>query len=349
MSKASLIDDRSFDASALKRLEGFLSENGQDNSQITVLTPDASTREYFRIKWKTSSAIACVYPERIDRENHSYLDVTRLFLSANLPVPEIYELVDDKGIIIQEDLGDTSLWDLLENTTLDEVRDEYQSEAISLIARIQSVTDKAIEVNSISSRFAFDFEKLSWEAGFFKDHYFSSLRKEDTSAAEFVELKAELDDVCNELSARPRVLCHRDYHAMNLMVDKNGRIRIIDYQDARMGPSSYDLVSLVLDRQLEVPSLANLRSCRLLLLDERRKLGLSPIDPDEFANEFRLMTIQRCLKAVGTFSFQTAVRGRGEKYSMYIDYMLKIVHQATVMLGRFPALQEMIKRRLAES
>jgi len=341
------MNNQIFEASAFERLEEFLSENGGDKSHISPLTPDASTREYFRVKWKNSTAIACVYPEPIDEKNNSYLDVTRLFLSANLPVPEVYEVFQGKGIIIQEDLGDTSLWQVLE-TVSDEESEEYQSKAIALIANIQAVTERAFEANSVTSKLAFDVEKLTWELGFFTEHYFKSLRNEDTSNEDFAELKTELDEVCNDLSEVKRVLCHRDYHAMNLMVDSKRDIRIIDYQDARMGPATYDLVSLVLDRQLEIPSLANLRGCRLLLLEERQKLGLNPIDPDEFAHEFRLMTIQRCLKAVGTFSFQTAVRGRGEKYSMYINPMLKIVHQAATLLGSFPKLQEMIKKRLEE-
>ena len=112
-----------------------------------------------------------------------------------------------------------------------------------------------------------------------------------------------------ELSARPRVLCHRDFHASNLMVDRRKRLRVIDHQDARMGPASYDLVSLLLDRQPCVPSLAEVRERRLFFLDERRERGLEMIDPDEFAREFRLMTVQRCLKATGTFSTSRPWRG----------------------------------------
>ena len=90
------------------------------------------------------------------------------------------------------------------------------------------------------------------------------------------------------------------------MVDQDNRLRIVDHQDARMGPVTYDLVSFLLDRRTEPPSLAELRAYRLLLLEERRLLGLEALDPDEIATEFRLMTIQRGLKAIGTFSYQTA-------------------------------------------
>lgn len=64
----------------------------------------------------------------------------------------------------------------------------------------------------------------------------------------------ELNDVAATLAARPRVLCHRDYHTANLMVDHSERIRVVDYQDARMGASAYDLVSLLLDRLTAPPA-----------------------------------------------------------------------------------------------
>ena len=66
--------------------------------------------------------------------------------------------------------------------------------------------------SSISSRLAFDEAKLAWELNFFFEHYFGSLRHETLSHGEAAELKVELNDIAAELSARPRVLCHRDFH-----------------------------------------------------------------------------------------------------------------------------------------
>lgn len=113
-----------------------------------------------------------------------------------------------------------------------------------------------------------------------------------------------------------------------------------------MGPASYDLVSFLLDRQPCLPSLAELRAHRLFFLEERRLQGLTAIDPDDFAQEFRLMTIQRGLKATGTFSCQTAVFGRGAAYERFIQPTLQIVLQAAEWLERFPTLRRMIKERL---
>lgn len=336
-----------FKTSAKDRLYSFLSKLDDVKDSFEALTPDASTREYFRIGWKNKTAIACIYPERIDKETHSYIDITKLFSMAGLPVPEIYFIDDEHGIIIQEDLGDRSLQDVLK-TVSEEENEEYKLQAVTLIAKIQTTTKTAFEINSIASRLAFDEEKLLWELNFFVEHYFKSLRQEDLVSDDFSELQNELKEISEELGSRPRVLCHRDYHAMNLMVDNENQLHLIDYQDARMGPVTYDLVSLLLDRQLEPPSLADVRAYRLFLLDERRRFNLDPIDPDDLAYEFRLMTIQRCLKATGTFSFQTGVRGRSDKYLKYINPMLLLVYQAAEWLGRFPHLQNMIKTRLDE-
>jgi aminoglycoside/choline kinase family phosphotransferase len=345
MSSAKQVISNAFESSATDRLARFITQQGITSRDVVPLTPDASTRKYYRIGWKKGSAIAAVYAEPFDPEFHPYLDVTRLFLECDIPVPEIYAVDGAAGIIVQEDLGDQQLFQVYDSESEDRC-DEYKEQAIALIAKIQKATQKAYDMHSISSKLAFDEAKLSWELDFFFEHYFGSLRKETLRHAETAELKAELNDVAAELAAVPRVLCHRDYHAANLMIDNQKRMRIVDHQDARMGPASYDLVSFLLDRQPCLPSLAELRAHRLYFLEERRLQGLSAIDPDDFAQEFRLMTIQRGLKATGTFSCQTAVFGRAAAYERFIQPTLQIVMQAAEWLDRFPTLRRMIKERI---
>ncbi len=344
MSSAKQVTTRAFDLSASERLLQFLETQGIRNKLIVPLTPDASTRNYFRIPWTKGKAVAAVYPEPFDPDVHPYLDVTRLFLDSGIPVPEIYAVDGQFGVIVQEDVGDRQLFRVYEAAPKDEC-DEYKERAVNLIAQIQKATAAAYERQSIASRLAFDEPKLSWELDFFVEHYFGSLRSEQLRHAEAAELKAELNDICAELAGRPRVLCHRDFHAANLMVDDNDRLRVVDHQDARMGPVTYDLVSFLLDRRPEPPSLAELRAYRLFLLEERRLLGLEALDPDEVAQEFRLMTIQRGLKATGTFSYQTAVCNRGNVYESFIQPTLSIVLQAADWLDKFPTLRKMIRER----
>lgn len=353
MTSVKQVTNSAFELSPADRLLNFLQAQGVNaqgirDTDVVALTPDASTRNYFRIPWKKGRAIAAVYQEAFDPAFHPYLDITHLFLESGIPVPAIYAVDGGTGIIVQEDLGDQQLCQVYEVASQEECED-YKERAINIIARIQKATEKAHELKSISSRLAFDEAKLSWELDFFVEHYFKSWRGESLRRSEAAELKAELNDISAELAAAPRVLCHRDFHTANLMLDTRDQLRVVDHQDARMGPASYDLVSFLLDRQPAPPSLAELRAHRLHLLEERRLQGLEPLDPDDFAREFRLMTIQRGLKAVGTFSYQTAINGRGAFYEHFIEPTFLIVSQAAEWLERFPRLRKMITDRLSHT
>src|SRR5690606_27827137 len=95
------------------------------------------------------------------------------------------------------------------------------------------------------------------------------------------------------------------------------------HQDARIGSVTYDLVSLLLDRVTDPPAEEWILEKQRRLLAERGKMGLPEIAEKDFAAEFRLQAIQRCLKAVGTFSYQSTVRGKGY-FIPYIIPMLRI-------------------------
>lgn len=339
--------NRAFEISARERLQQFLEQRGKSKTfNIELLTPDASTRDYFRVDWENSKAIACVYGEPFIEKEHSYLDVTNLFLRSNLPVAEIYDFSGELGIIILEDFGDQILRDGLAKAD-DDKREELLNEAISLIAQIQAATAVAFKLNSIASRLKFDEEKLLWELNFFRTHYFESLRKTKLSASEDAALTNEFVEISRELESHAKVLCHRDFHAANLMLDHSNKLRIIDHQDARIGAASYDLVSLLLDRVTEPPSNVWIREKRLYFLSEREGLGLETLDPDEFAREFRLQTIQRCLKAIGTFSYQSEFRGKIH-FIPFINPMFQIVLQSCQKLERFTNLQKILEGQLYE-
>lgn len=328
-----------------QRLEEFLASRGAPIEGVIALTADASTREYFRIDWNGDTAVACVYPEPFESGEQTYLDVTRLFLAGDLPVAEILDFDGEHGVIIQEDLGDNILRDVIAKAEIPQ-RKRLRDEAISLIARIQLLTPKAYEMNSMASLLKFDAEKLEWELDYFKTHYFGTFLKKPLSAEDDAQLTSEFHELAVELESYASVLCHRDFHLANLMIDIEGKMRIIDHQDARIGSPAYDLVSLLLDRITELPSPEWLANKRAYFLDVRRRLGLSKIDEDEFAYEFRLQTIQRCLKAAGTFSYQSAVRGK-KHFIPFIKPMFGISIRGAGNLGRFPAIREILTREMA--
>ena len=322
-----------------ERLETFLLEKNQSN-QIEQLTPDASTREYFRVVWQSKSAIACVYPldDLGETQFDACLDVTNVFLNSDLPVAQVFVSDSVKKIIIHEDFGDTILRSVLETSN---DKENLINQAISLIAKIQSATSKAFEMNSIASLLKFDAEKLLWELNFFKTHYFETLRQTPLSEEENIALEKEFIELSNELETRAKVLCHRDFHAANLMVS-GGELKIIDHQDARIGSIAYDLVSLLLDRVTETPSEDWLEAKKRFFLEERERFGLKTLNFEDFDYEFQLMTVQRCLKAIGTFSFQSANRGKTH-FVQYINPMFQIVLLACERLNKFPALRRIIE------
>jgi N-acetylmuramate 1-kinase len=192
----------------------------------------------------------------------------------------------------------------------------------------------------------FHEEKLNWELDFFKTHYFETFRQNKLSETHDKALVLEFAALSNELSNRACVLTHRDFHAANMMMS-NRSLKIIDHQDARIGSTSYDLVSLLLDRVTDLPTTEWLAEKRKYFLNERERLGLAKLDDADFAEEFRLQTIQRCLKAIGTFSYQSANRGKTH-FNKYIIPMFRIVLRACENLDRFPNLQKIIGLQINE-
>ena len=228
--------------------------------------------------------------------------MSNLFEHAKLPVPRILDVAGTEGIILQEDLGDRSLTSALAEAAArgdDAAAHRMLDEAIKLIVRIQTATLLAYSMNSVASRLAFDEDKLMWELNYFFDHFFGSYRQIQLGSAETEAVKRDLREIAAELAARPRVLTHRDYHGMNLMVDPQGRLRVIDHQDARMGPATYDLVPLLVERRLVPAQDAWVESFQDFYLRTRSEFGLPALEAAELRYEFTLMTLQRQLKEIG--------------------------------------------------
>ena len=118
-------------------------------------------------------------------------------------------------------------------------------------------------------------------------------------------LSQEWSAIVEELAGEPRVLCHRDYHSRNLMLH-DGSLFIIDFQDARMGPDTYDLVSLLRDSYVDLDVAPGRRADRVLPgAASTAPRGVTPTRRAEFRRRFDVMALQRNLKALGTFGYQT--------------------------------------------
>jgi aminoglycoside/choline kinase family phosphotransferase len=316
-------------------------EVAKQELHLQPLTPDASTRTYYRVLRAGNPAetfVISLYASPFNPQDNSFLDVTRLFDAAGLPVPQVIDVAGTEGIILQEDLGDCSLTKWLND---EPGEGDMFRRAIELIARVQAATGLAYEMNSVSSRLAFDADKLMWELNYFFDHFFGSLNQKQFPHAQEQAIKGDLQAIADELASRPRTLTHRDYHGMNLMIDGQGDLRIIDHQDARMGPATYDLVPLLVERRARPADEDWIEEYQEYFLRAREEAGLPRIDRNDLRYEFNLMTVQRQLKAIGTFSYQTAVIGRGEVYQKYIAPAVATVLRAIDKPGmrKYPALK----------
>ena len=144
-----------------------------------------------------------------------------------------------------------------------------------------------------------------------------------------------------ELAAEPRVLCHRDYHSRNLMYHED-RLYIIDFQDARMGPDTYDLVSLLRDSYVDLPE-QTVNDLLAYFLALKGGTGRE----EAFRERFAVMALQRNLKALGTFGYQTTAR-RNPVYIQYIPRTLRYVRDNLEAHARFSRLRDVLAAHVEE-
>ena len=162
---------------------------------------------------------------------------------------------------------------------------------------------------------AFDVEKLTWELEFFVKHYLLAYKGVAASDSERDALRDEWSAIVQELAGDRRVLCHRDYHSRNLMWN-DGSLYIIDFQDARMGPDTYDLASLLRDSYVDLTAQQVDELIAFFLALTGGTGGEA-----EFRRRFDLMALQRNLKALGTFGYMTTSRNN----TVYIQYIPRTV------------------------
>jgi aminoglycoside/choline kinase family phosphotransferase len=243
----------------------------------------------------------------------------------------------DASIVI-EDVGDIKLQDWLNERSETEVLGAYRH-ALELVVRIQDATERALADDSICAHLAFDEAKLRWELGFFFANYFNKYRRIKLDPATANAVQQDFKTLCTELAARPRVLAHRDYHARNLMMSGE-KMFVIDYQDARMGPASYDVASLLSDPYTTLPR--NLVAGLIDVYIEMKAKSKLPLeDVNEFRAELKMMTVQRMLKAIGTYASQAAAGN--DVYTPYIEPALERALTAMESLGRFDATRALLE------
>ena len=311
---------------------------------VLPLTGDASDRRYFRVLPRGGgSFVLALHAAPFSFDALPFVNVAGLLGRVPVPIPAILGHAEDLGLLELQDLGDVTLQAHLGSAPVSEHTALYR-EAIRLIAAIQRRGRELASDQFMPYGIAFDVAKLTWEMEFFLKHFVIAYRGADITPADREALTAELGGLVAELAGEARVLCHRDYHSRNLMW-RDGRLFIIDFQDARMGPDTYDLVSLLRDSYVDIgeDALADYIAYFLALQ------GGTPTADDavEFRRRFDLMALQRNLKALGTFGYQTATR-RNPVYIQYIPRTLTYARTNLAKYPRFAGLRELLGRYVDE-
>ncbi len=310
------------------RLQQYLALHGLTPRVTTVmpLTGDASDRRYFRVLMKGEKPIVlALHQGPIEFEKMPFVAIARLLRQMPVPVPAILHHSNELGVLGLEDLGDVTLQAHLGATTPAEHAALYR-QAVSFIALMQQRGDELRSPEYPPYQIAFDVEKLTWELEFFVRQYLLAYKGAAPGEAHRQALRAEWSAIVDELAGEPRVLCHRDYHSRNLMLH-DGSLYIIDFQDARMGPDTYDLVSLLRDSYVDLTAAqVDELIAFFLALKGRRQ------DEAEFRRRFDLMALQRNLKALGTFGYMTT----GRNNTVYIQYIPRTLSHVKANLAKYP-------------
>jgi N-acetylmuramate 1-kinase len=313
------------------RLEHYLAQQKIDAQSVVPLTGDASDRRYYRVLVKDARPIVlAMHAGAIDFDAMPFVSIARLLAAVPLPVPRILHHSNELGVLGLEDLGDVTLQAHLGAASPAEHAALYR-QAVTLIVRMQQRAEELRSDEYPPYRIAFDVEKLTWELEFFVKHYLLAYKGATLSDAEREQLRREWSAIVEELAGEPRVLCHRDYHSRNLMLH-DGQLYMIDFQDARMGPDTYDLASLLRDSYVDLtaPQVDELIAFFLALK------GLSGLQ-EEFRRRFDLMALQRNLKALGTFGYMTTSRNN----TVYIQYIPRTLAYVKANLARYPRFERL--------
>jgi len=316
---------------------------GGENTVVARLAGDASTRLYFRATAgrapgrtqdnPAETAIIAFHGGPFDQRNFPFLETTDLFTAAGVPVPRIISRQPATGILVLEDLGDRLLQALLRENPPAGVAALLYRTAVDQIVRLQEYGTPLVKPTLAAGRLALDAHLFRKELDYFFTHLVLGLRGIQPTARQSEAVETAFQHLCDRLDVEPRVLCHRDYHTRNLLAAGDGRLVVIDHQDARPGPDTYDLASLIYDPYVDFQETLAHECIRQF----RRARGLD--EPAAvFAERLDAVAVQRLLKAAGTFAAQSARFG----HTFYLAYLPAALARARAALTRHDTHRDLL-------
>ena len=315
-------------------------------SQIQPLQGElgASGRKIIRLVGEARSAIGVLYSVR--EENVAFLEFSRHFRRHGLPVPEIYAEDLSRGAYLEQDLGDTTLFDFLSRNRAgadiaSPVIAAYR-EVTALLPRFQVEAGRDLNYKLSYPRARFDRQSIAWDLNYFK-YYFLRLAgipfSEQALETDFSRLIKFL------LNAGREYFLYRDFQSRNVLLPQ-GRPFFVDYQGGRKGALQYDVASLLYDGKADLPP-----ELRQQLLDHYLDslAGFIDLRRDEFMQYYYGYVYVRIMQALGTYGF----RGFYERKSHFLQsvpYALKnirwLLHSVELPVA-LPTLMAALRDMLA--
>ncbi len=274
----------------LKQLQDWLSSVGLSEYDMEPASADASFRRYFRVWHERDSFIVMDAPPA-QEDCRPFVAVAQAMKDFGLNVPKILEMDFEQGFLLLSDLGHEQYLGAL----TDKNADQLYGDAIRALVTLQKkgpADSGALPV--------YDRELLMAEMRLFSEW----LLQKHLGLPEELALSLEPVYVClaDKALEQPIVWVHRDYHSRNLMVTRELNPGVLDFQDAVLGPLSYDLVSLLKDCYISWPR-ARVEAWCLVYFNQASEAGvLRGVEFEQFMRWFDLMGVQRHLKAAGIFA-----------------------------------------------
>ena len=267
----------------------LVQELGLTDYEITPASADASFRRYFRVLHNDSSFIVMDAPP--EKENcQPFIELSAIFNELGLHVPVVGKKDLQLGFLCLTDLGSRVYLDELTEDSVDQL----YGDALKALLKIQ-----VYKGNHVPD---YDQKLLLSEMELFREWYLGKHLGLTLTDEQQEVLDDAFSFLANEAFSQPQVLVHRDYHSRNLMICEENNPGVLDFQDAVIGPVTYDLVSLLRDCYIQWPR-QQVENWVSDYYQQASKAGLiSNIEFTQFLRWFDLMGIQRHLKASGIFA-----------------------------------------------
>lgn len=295
---------------------------------VVQLAGDASARRYHRIIQDEKTWVLMSW-EPFSQTDYPFLSVQRHFSACHIQVPGVAAVGESLGLLLLEDLGDLTLERKFWEGSKQETSEDFYLKTLDELIKIHDVATYS-DIKSTASSTKFDAAKFLWEMTYAKENLLLGLLNFKLNDATAKELDSAFVGFCTTLDQQPKVICHRDFHSRNVMLKRN-KVVIIDFQDARLGPVQYDLVSLFKDSYVDMSDDFALKLLNYYL--ENSKVKSRPgFSHEEFLKIYELQSLQRCFKACG--SFASFMNQRGD--TRYLKYLAPTLKRVLKSLAHFP-------------